>query len=71
MRKIVIEIDETHMPMVRQQVERYGPELLLDARRLPVMIRVKVVGEIVEEARDGYKPDGTYGHVHQEVIRPL
>ena len=69
--KLVIEISDSHMPFVRQQRDLHGPGVRIDFEHFPMQLPGRVVGALVEEASDGYKPDGTYGHVHREVVRPL
>lgn len=47
--KIVIEIDSTHMPFVRQQNDLHGPEVRLDFEHFMAMLPGKVVGVVDEK----------------------
>lgn len=69
--KLIIEIDDTHAAFVRQQARLRDAVVRLDFEFFPALLPGRVLGELVEEAHDGYKPDGTYGHVHRTVIKTL
>jgi hypothetical protein len=47
--KIVVEIDDTHMPFVRQQARLHGLTVFLDFAHFKALLPGQMVGEVVAE----------------------